>query len=78
MSNLTLTEFLILDAENNDIRLSVAKRKEHRCSTCGRKIPLGHKYWVKNEGQFREHTNCNLYVKEELLPDGFNRNRKLK
>lgn len=78
MSNLSLREFLIIDAQSSKLVMRVAKRKEHRCTTCGKKIPLGHKYWSKDEGQFREHTNCDLYSKEETLPDGFNRNRKIK
>lgn len=54
----------------------IAKQKEHRCTSCGRKIPIGHRYWSRDAGEFREHTNCDLYRKEELLPDGFNKNRR--
>lgn len=53
--------------------------KEHRCDSCGRLIPVGHKYWRKFDERknidFREHTNCLLYSEHEQLHPGFNNNR---
>lgn len=46
--------------------LSIVKKREPFCTTCKRKIPSGHKYWSKFNGQHKEHTNCDLYTKEEF------------
>ncbi len=63
------------------LRCRTAK-KEHRCDECGRLIPVGDKYWRKHtesqntETNFRQHTNCLNYKSAELLPVGFNQNRR--
>ena len=57
-------------------------QKEHRCDTCGRSIPPGHKYWRKYDERklidHREHTNCLLYQASPELPQGFNQNRSIR
>ena len=56
-------------------------RKPHRCTSCGRLIPAGHKYWGEykdtpdEQVDIREHTDCLLYERMELLPEDFNSNR---
>lgn len=60
------------------IRIVNALRKDHRCTLCGRRIAVGTKYWADETGDTREHTNCELYVTEELLPEGYNQNRPRK
>lgn len=56
--------------------------KEHRCDSCGRLIPVGHKYWRKFDEKkmidHREHTNCLNYETFEDLPQGFNQNRSIR
>jgi hypothetical protein len=56
--------------------------KEHRCTSCGRLIPVGHKYWKKFDEKkgvdVREHTNCLSYENAEVLPEGFNQNRSIR
>lgn len=56
--------------------------KEHRCTECGRLIPVGHKYWKKFDPKKgidrREHTNCLDYREHELLNANFNKNRKVR
>jgi hypothetical protein len=55
----------------------IAKRKDHRCDLCGRRIPIGTRYWADKDGQRREYTNCLDYEKEILLPAGYNHNRSM-
>ena len=51
--------------------------KDHYCDLCHRKIPKGVRYWreyiedgaglpISNR---KEHTNCELFRKEKLLPE---------
>jgi hypothetical protein len=64
----------------SELKLQEA-RKEHRCDTCGRLIPVGIKYWRKFDEDavdYREHTNCLDFEDQEELPAGFNGNRKRK
>lgn len=63
---------------SNNHHTSIATKKEHRCDECGRRIPIGARYWASEDGGHREHTNCGDFQKEPALPLGFNQNRKLK
>lgn len=58
------------------VKTHIAKRKDHRCSLCGRRIPVGARYWSSEDGLHREHTNCLDFEKEELLAPGYNQNRR--
>lgn len=63
----------------------VATKKDHRCSACGRRIPIGARYFVTGNGEHglahretaREHTNCLEFENEPELPAGYNTNRKV-
>lgn len=60
----------------------VATRKDHRCTACGRRIPIGARYFVNEDDQVadepaREHTNCLEYQNEPELPAGYNQNRSI-
>lgn len=57
------------------MKIHTATKKDHRCDLCGRRIPIGAKYWSNESGGRREHTNCDLYEKEPLLDLGYNQNR---
>ena len=53
----------------------IAQRKPHRCDACGRKIPIGARYFSQSRGEFREHTNCEDYAKEPMLAWNYNQCR---
>lgn len=57
------------------MKIHVAKRKEHRCDVCCRRIPIGARYWSSDDGERREHTNCLEYEREPILAQGFNKLR---
>lgn len=59
------------------MKIHVAKKKDHRCSECGRLIPIGHKYWSNDTGEIRQHTNCLLYEDQPILPAGYNNDRSI-
>lgn len=54
------------------MKIHLAKRKDHRCSECGRKIPIGSKYWSNESGTIRQHTNYLLFEDQPLLPEHYN------
>lgn len=54
----------------------VAIRKPHRCHLCGKRIPIGSRYFASEGGYEREHTNCMDYSDEPILDEWFNHNRK--
>ena len=62
-------------AVNVNHHTSIATRKDHRCDECGRRIPIGARYWVSENGGFRQYTNCLEYTKEPLLDMGYNQLR---
>lgn len=60
------------------MKIHTATRKDHRCDECGRKIPVGARYWSSDDGGRREHTNCLEFEDQPLLDDGYNQNRPKK
>jgi len=56
----------------------IANRKDHRCDECGRKIPIGARYFSKDGGDHREHSNCMDYEAQPLLEEFYNKNRSNK
>lgn len=54
----------------------IATRKDHRCDVCERKIPIGARYFVTDEGS-REHTNCLEFENQPRLAWGYNQNRSV-
>lgn len=55
----------------------IAKRKTHRCDLCGRRIPIGARYFCDENGDNREHTNCLDFTDEPLLNFWYNKDRKV-
>ena len=55
----------------------VAKHKPHRCDICGKRIPIGARYFSEDGGVVREHTSCVQYDNEPLLEIGFNQDRSV-
>ena len=53
----------------------IATRKNHRCSECGKRIPIGARYFADCDGGIREHTNCLDFENEDVLPIEYNSNR---
>lgn len=71
-------EMALRDVDPYDqMSIHTATKKDHRCTLCGKRIPLGAKYWSSPTGGRREHTNCDVYTREPDLPDGYNHNRSL-
>lgn len=61
------------------MRTHVARDKDHRCDACGKRIPIGARYFVDEttDYHFREHTNCIDFQSEPELEAGYNHNRSL-
>lgn len=59
-----------------DMETHIATRKPHRCHLCGRKIPIGSRYFTEKGGERREHTNCMDFKDQPLLDPWFNADRK--
>lgn len=62
----------------NKPRLAVqVAKKDHRCRTCGRRIPAGATYWRTLTGSLlldiKEHTNCEDYTHMDFIPLGLTR-----
>lgn len=53
----------------------IATRKDHRCFECGKRIPIGARYFCEEGGGMRTHTNCMDFEDEDVLPIGYNWNR---
>ena len=57
---------------DNELQTHIATKKEHRCTTCGRRIPIGARYFSKwnpeaHEYTLLEHTDCESYQSEPLI-----------
>ena len=60
------------------LKTHIAKRKDHRCTECGRRIPIKARYFSDEGGDIRVHTNCLNFENEEILPDMYNFTRPKK
>lgn len=47
----------------------IASRKEHRCDKCGRRVPIGARYFFDNG--LVEHYNCLDFEDQPILDVGF-------